>query len=287
MKNNIVKTLLEISIIRFIRSFFYVKARLFFKYFYYILLFSFIVFIPYYSYKNQQDITRFKNKVVNQYIGFIDKDKSSYSKIIIRGNNNTDYNDVSQIIRSQIDIFSKNKDSYLESVISVVKNNIIELPWVKNVVISRTLPNDLNVLIEEHEPFAIWQDNNIKYIIDKEGSIIIKIKDENTFTDLLILSGANANIRAKSLFNILVSDLAISQDIYSATLIGLRRWDIRFNNGLLVKLPELDIKKAWKSMIRIYNETGSLVGLESIDLRINGKIYLQYSDKIIKDLKSL
>ena len=287
MKNNIVKTLLEISIIRFIRSFFYVKARLFFKYFYYILLFSFIVFIPYYSYKNQQDITRFKNKVVNQYIGFIDKDKSSYSKIIIRGNNHTDYNDVSQIIRSQIDIFSKNKDSYLESVISVVKNNIIELPWVKNVVISRTLPNDLNVLIEEHEPFAIWQDNNIKYIIDKEGSIIIKIKDENTFSDLLILSGANANIRAKSLFNILVSDLVISQDIYSATLIGLRRWDIRFNNGLLVKLPELDIKKAWKNMIRIYNETGSLVGLESIDLRINGKIYLQYSDKIIKDLKSL
>ncbi len=287
MRSNLIKTLLEISIVRFIRSFFYVKARIFLRYIYYILLFSFIVFIPYYSYQNQQDIINFKNKIINQYIGFIDKDKNSYSKIIIKGNNYTNYDDVSQIIRSQIDSFSENEDSYFESVISIVKKNIIELPWVKNVIISRTLPSDLNIIIEEHEPFAIWQDNNIKYIIDKEGNIIIEIKDENSFSDLLILSGANANIRAKSLFNILVSDLAISQDIYSATLIGLRRWDIRFNNGLLVKLPELNIEKSWKDMIRIYNEPGSLIDLKSIDLRIDGKIYLQYSDKIIKDLESL
>ena len=55
------------------------------------------------------------------------------------------------------------------------------------------------------------------------------------------------------MFNILVINSEISQDIYSANWVGNRRWDIRFFDGLLVKLPEIEISDAWSDLIKIYS----------------------------------
>ena len=96
---------------------------------------------------------------------------------------------------------------------------------------------------------------------------------------MIILSGRGANQNAKSLFNILVINSEITQDIYSANWVGNRRWDIRFFDGLLVKLPEIEISDAWKDLIKIYSKSKNDKAIKSIDLRVGGKIYLQYYDK--------
>jgi cell division protein FtsQ len=104
---------------------------------------------------------------------------------------------------------------------------------------------------------------------------------------MLILSGKGANINAKSIFNIFAIDPNLSSNVYSATWISNRRWDIRFENGLLVKLPEDNISDAWKRLIKINNMPGSILGLKIIDLRLGDKVYLEYNDSMIKELKSL
>ena len=96
---------------------------------------------------------------------------------------------------------------------------------------------------------------------------------------MIILSGNGANENAKSLFNILVINSEISQDIYSANWVGNRRWDIRFFDGLLVKLPEIEISNAWNDLIKIYSASKNDKAIKSIDLRVSGKIYLQYYNK--------
>ncbi len=287
MQKYISKILLRFSVFRFTKSFLYGRVKSFLRYFYYVCLCALMIYIPYSITQNKQQITSFKNKIINNYIDFIGNDHDFYNKISITGNRYTDYDDISDIVRNEIGGFSADEDSYLDSVINSIKDRTIKLPWVKNIVIFRNLPSKLNIKIEEYEPFAIWQEGEVQHIIDKDGAIITRLENGDEFSDLLILSGQKANIRAGSLFNILLSDLNISQNIYSATLIGLRRWDIRFNNGLLVKFPEENIKRAWIKLVKIYNSPGSLIDLKSIDLRINDKIYLEYSDQLIKDLKSL
>jgi cell division septal protein FtsQ len=104
---------------------------------------------------------------------------------------------------------------------------------------------------------------------------------------MIILSGKNANQNAKSLFNILVINSEISQDIYSANWVGKRRWDIRFFDGLLVKLPEIEISDAWRDLIKIYLSSKNDKAIKSIDLRVDGKIYFQYYDKKSPDLHKI
>jgi cell division protein FtsQ len=258
------------------------------KYFYYIAIVTFIALIPYIAIQNKTHIQTFKNHLVNKYIKVIDEENDFYGKVIISGNKYTSYDVISQIVRDEVNNFSIDSgNGYVDSVMGSIKRKIEELPWIKGVVISRNLPSDLIVKIKEYEPFAIWQDNDKKYIIDKNGKAVTSIDNISDFSNLLILSGRKANLNANSLFNILSADLSMSKDIYSATWVGSRRWNIIFNNDLLVKLPEDRIEDAWRTLVKIYNTPGSLIDLKSIDLRVDSKVYLQYSDNSIRDLKSL
>ena len=160
-----------------------------------------------------------------------------------------------------------------------------DLPWINQINITRTLPNILNIAITEYEPFAIWQNNGQKYVIDKDGNKVKIDNDNSEFDHLVILSGNGANLNVKSLFNIFVINPEFSTKIYSATWIGNRRWDIRFENGLLVKLSANDLQQAWQNLIKIYDMQKSLTNLQMIDLRIEKKIYLKYSDSEIKEIR--
>lgn len=161
-----------------------------------------------------------------------------------------------------------------------------KLSWVQEVTVSRSLPNILNVKIAEYEPFAVWQNESSKYLIDKLGNKI-KFQQIDGVEKMLILSGLDANLNVKSLFNILAIDEILSNEVYSATWVGRRRWDIRLVNGTLIKLPENNIAKAWQNLVKIYNLPGSLSGIKIVDLRINGKIYLGYENERMKELHKI
>ena len=146
--------------------------------------------------------------------------------------------------------------------------------------------NNLTIEISEYVPFAILKDGDKKYIVDKDGDMVL-VNDISEYGHLVILSGKKANENVKSLFNILAINPSLNSNIYSANWVGRRRWDIRFENGLIVKLPENDINKAWQKLLKIYSLPGSMIDLNMIDLRLDGKIYLEYKDNVIKEIQSL
>ncbi len=276
------KFLLKFSFVRVLRSFLRSAISPWLRYFYYISLLIFIASIPYFVSQNKTQITHLKNRLFTKYVEFVGGETNDYNKVTIVGNEYTNYNDISKIIRNEVNKASTNQNNYFDSSIKIIKDEIQKLPWVKNVIISRNLPNDLVVKIEEHKPFAIWQDQQKKYVINKDGQKIIEIGDIEEFPDLLILSGKQANINTQSLFNMLVTDIDVGNNIYSATWVGLRRWDIRFNNNVLVKFPESNLDRAWKRLVEIYNMPGSMIDLKIIDLRVENKIYLEYNDNSLK-----
>ena len=67
-------------------------------------------------------------------------------------------------------------------------------------------------------------------------------------------------------------------NIESATYIGNRRWDIKFKNSLILKLPEYDIKKALENYKKMYANLSNkeLKDIETIDLRINNQAIIKY-----------
>jgi cell division septal protein FtsQ len=219
---------------------------------------------------------------------YLNLDYEEFGKINVVGNNRTSSEEIIKIVKEVKDSANINnvKGEY-EPLIQKMSFKIKkQLPWVNQVSITRNIPNIINITVTEYEPFAIWNHDNKKYAIDKDGNKVL-IEDKTEFSNLIIVSGDEANIHVNSLFNIFAIDPYLSSQVYSATWSGGRRWDIRLNTGLLIKLPESEIGDAWSGLIKIYNMHGSLLGLNVIDLRVSGKVYLEYGDSVIKEIKDL
>ena len=233
-------------------------------------------------------LDQIKNKGANYFYRYFKLDNFEFSSIHISGNKRVKDEEIIAIIKNfeleKGTLIGKNLDNIdllplVQNLIDKIKS---QLNWIDKITIKRLMPDILNIEVEEYKPFAIWINNDKKFIIDKEGNSIPFLEEyeqSEEFKNMIILSGNGANENAKSLFNILVINSEISQDIYSANWVGNRRWDIRFFDGLLVKLPEIEISDAWNDLIKIYSASKNDKAIKSIDLRVSGKIYLQYFNK--------
>ncbi|MBU6338888.1 MAG: cell division protein FtsQ/DivIB [Rickettsiales bacterium] len=222
---------------------------------------------------------------IARYIHF---DSREFNKIEVYGNNRTSTDqilDVVKKVKNSSDDISVN-GSYEPLIQKITIEIKKQLPWINQVTVIRNIPDILAITVTEYEPFAIWEHEGNKYVTDKDGNIVL-VDDVTEFENLVIISGDEANLHVNSLFNIFAIDPKLSSEVYSATWLGGRRWDIRLNSGLLIKLPESDIGDAWNKLIKIYNMQGSLNSLKVIDLRIDGNIYLEYGDSVIKEIQSL
>ena len=221
------------------------------------------------------------------FFRYLHLDNYDFSTIKVSGNQRVTSEEIIAAVAKAKITFAKNvaKNTNETLIQTLAKELKQDLPWINQINITRTLPNSLNIAVTEFEPFAIWQNNGQKYVIDKDGNKVKIDNDNAEFDHLVILSGNGANVNVKSLFNIFVINPEFSTKIYSATWVGNRRWDIRFENGLLVKLSANNLQESWQNLIKIYNMQKSLTNLQVIDLRIEKKIYLKYSDSEIKEIR--
>lgn len=227
----------------------------------------------------------FYSKTYNAAIRHLNFTKMKFDKINIFGIKRVKKENILSIV-NDVNV-SSDKSRYEFSIQDLVVRIRDSELWVDQVTASRVMPNILNITIVEYEPFAIWQHSGKKFVIDKNGHPIEINQDNADYQDFIIISGDGANINAISLFNIFASNPQIAKNIYSATWVGNRRWDVRLNNGILIKLPESNISDAWDSLVKIYKMSNLTIGLKAIDLRISDKIYLEYENNKREDVKSL
>ncbi len=221
------------------------------------------------------------------FFHYLNLDNHEFDEINISGNKRIAKEEILNIVSQSKKYITQDKvGDYQPLIQNLIEEIKKQLPWVDKAVVTRSMPNVLNISITEYEPFAIWQNDGKKYLTDKDGNLI-PFEESEEFSHMVILSGKNANMHAKAIFNIFAVDPNLSSNVYSATWVSDRRWDIRFENGLLIKLPESNISEAWQRLIKIYNMPGSIIGLKIIDLRLSDKIYLEYDDSVMKEVREL
>lgn len=156
-----------------------------------------------------------------------------------------------------------------------LKENLESLPWVKYAVVERELPDSIHIYIKERVPLALGQKNRKLYIIDNEG-VIINEKELASHLSLPIIIGDGAEIYVNSLMKTLKEDNKLFKRISSVTRVSERRWNVRFDNKLEVKLPEENMEAAWRKVIKLYkNNELFLPDVKSLDLRVANKIYVE------------
>ena len=156
---------------------------------------------------------------------------------------------------------------------------LMKLGWIADARVSRRLPDTLVVDIVERVPTAIWQYQHRLALIDKDG-IVIGPVDDRAMPELPVVVGPGANRRATQLASLINATPSLKPLVTAASWQGDRRWDIIFQSGEKLMLPEGD-EEAAKALTFFAQEdrrAGLLgKGLVSIDMRDPSKIVARVS----------
>ena len=120
-----------------------------------------------------------------------------------------------------------------------VRGEMLKLGWVKDARISRRLPDTLVVDIVERDPVAVWQHDGQLHLIDVAG-VVLQSVSPGAMPDLPLVVGPNANLETGSLNKLMENAPALKPMLAGATWVGNRRWDLRFQSGETLSLPEGD-----------------------------------------------
>jgi cell division protein FtsQ len=163
--------------------------------------------------------------------------------------------------------------------LDAIRAQAMTLGWVKDVRVARRYPDTIVVDVDKRIAAAIWQNRQRLSLIDADG-VVLETVALDRMPDLPLVIGPAANLQAAALTRLLDSAPTIKPMFAGATWIGGRRWDVRFQSGEVLALPEGEAAaaKALAKFARM-DATAALLGkgLVRFDMRIPGKIYIRMS----------
>lgn len=129
-----------------------------------------------------------------------------------------------------------------------VREQLLGYGWIEEARVSRRWPDTLVVDIVERKPAALWQNDGKLSLIDAKGVVLEEVA-LNAMPDLPLLIGRDANRQAVALGTLMDRAPALKPMLSAATWVGNRRWDLQFQSGETLALPEGEAASA-KALIQ-------------------------------------
>lgn len=163
--------------------------------------------------------------------------------------------------------------------LEAAKKRIEVLPWVRTAAVERLLPDTVLLRLDERRPLALWQHKGRFALIDHQGEVIIEDGLER-FADLPLVVGEDAPGHASDLLDILESQPRLMTLVKAAVRVGGRRWNVRLDNGIDVRLPEEDPGAAWARLAE-YQRTHRVLArdITVLDLRLPDRLIVRKSPR--------
>ena len=165
--------------------------------------------------------------------------------------------------------------------VATVRRRLLADPFVKSAEVRKLYPNELAITIVEREPFALWQLNGELYVIAQDGTQLEPMRDPE-LVDLPLVVGEGANLKAAEYAALLDAAGALKSKIRAGMLISGRRWTLKMQNGLDVRLPEEGAVGAVQRLVRLDREAGLLdKDVLTVDLRMPDRIVLRLTEEAV------
>ncbi|HUD27437.1 MAG TPA: cell division protein FtsQ/DivIB [Novosphingobium sp.] len=162
-----------------------------------------------------------------------------------------------------------------------LRQDLLGLSWVKDARVSRQLPDTLVIDIVEREPHAVLRKADRFVLIDETGHELEAISRKDA-GGKLIVSGPGAGQQVTVLGKLLEAAPALKPRVAEAEWIGNRRWNLTFQSGQVLALPEGDRQSAGAlvTFARL-DGTNRLLGgkVTAFDMRAEDRIYMRVPEQ--------
>jgi cell division protein FtsQ len=163
-------------------------------------------------------------------------------------------------------IFFIKKDSFLEI---FKKNNLIE-----SFVVKKNYPDSIYIDIKKTDFLALTSLDNKKFFIGSNGRLIKYEKNINSKIELPFVFGRPDNSEFINFKKYVDKSKFSYKDIESIFYFINKRWDIKTKNGILIKLPEINIMNSLNLANKIMKNK-EFIDKKIIDLRISKQAIIQ------------
>ena len=158
--------------------------------------------------------------------------------------------------------------------VEAARQRIAALPAVESVNVRKNYPGDITVTITEKQTVARWRVDGITFVVDAGGEQIGEA--DGAYADLPLVIGDGANDDALVMIRALDQYSGLKDGLVALSRIADRRWDMIYDTGLRVQLPELGVAGALRHL-QSYQGDYQLLDrdLTVIDLRVAGIVALR------------
>lgn len=178
--------------------------------------------------------------------------------------------------------------------VTAAREAIEAMPWIESATIEKEYPNRVKIALVEKKPFALWQREKDLWIVDHDGREIVPYATTR-FTDLPFVVGPGAAREAADILDKMALVPELDQRIKAYVRVGDRRWDLRLDNGVVIRLPELDPIEAAATVMRVDRNEGLLArDIVSVDMRLADRMVVKLTpaakerwDKVLKERDKL
>lgn len=157
------------------------------------------------------------------------------------------------------------------------RERVAALPWVESASVRKVYPATVLVTVEERVPFAIWQHEGQLSLIERDGTVIGPLSGLR-HADLPLVVGEGGARGAAGIVARLGKFPALAGRVKGYIRVGERRWDLRLDNGVTVKLPELGEEAAIAALAGMDREEGLLArDIVAVDMRLEDRLFVELS----------
>lgn len=135
--------------------------------------------------------------------------------------------------------------------LSTVKNDVLTLPWVKDVEVARKWPNKIQITINERVPLAHWNQHSL---VDTDGYIFTP-KTSSLPNTLPNFQGSADNAQEMLINYTKFNQILASKNLQVETIKVTDRhsWLITLDNGIQIELGREEILQRLDRFVQIYD----------------------------------
>lgn len=163
--------------------------------------------------------------------------------------------------------------------VNEVRERLERVPLVSSASVRKLYPNELVIGLTERAPHALWQLNGELFIIASDGTVIDLMQDAR-FLGLPLVVGDRANLRNNDYLNLLEAAGPLKSRVRAGTLVSGRRWNLKMDNGMDVRLPERGAADAVARLVKLEREQRILEkDVLAVDLRMPDRVVVRLTEE--------
>lgn len=164
--------------------------------------------------------------------------------------------------------------------VALAREGLEALPLVQSASVRKLYPDGVVISLVEREPYALWQVDGEVYVISMDGQVIDLFRPDPRYVALPLVVGEAANARLDEYFGLIDSAGPLTQRIRAGTLVAERRWTLKLDNGMDVRLPEIDPMGALQRLVDLEERHGLLEkDVIAIDLRMPDRVVVRLTEE--------